>query len=109
MFERRSLYKKYLERYGNTKIEYVEQDDTCILYMDFLEYIGERNYKFYIITSNIFIDTNDRSSVEYYSKWKYKDNILGHFALPWVRTNKANEKAILTEIETLAKAVKECY
>ena len=40
---------------------------------------------------------------------KYKDNILGHFALPWVRTNKANEKAILTEIETLAKAVKEFY
>ena len=109
MFERRNLYKKYLERYGNTKIEYVEQDETVQMYMDFLEYISERNYKFYIITSNIFIDTNDRSSVEYYSKWKYKDNILGHFALPWVRTTKVNEAKILAEIETLAKAVKECY
>jgi hypothetical protein len=33
MFENRSLYKKYVERYGNTKIEYVEQDETVQMYI----------------------------------------------------------------------------
>lgn len=108
-FETRSLYQKYLERYGNTRIEYVEQDETVRMYMDFLEILGEKGYKFYVITSNIFIDTNDRSSVAYYSKWKYRDSIIGHFGLPWVSTTKKNEKAILTETEVLAKAVREFY
>ena len=100
---KRSLYKKYLERYGDTRIEYVEQDETVKMFMDFLEYIGERNYKFFTISSNIFIDTNDRSTIEYYSKWKYRAGGLGHMGLPWVSTTKENEKAILEAMKTVLK------
>ena len=46
-FEKRDLYKKYLERYGNTKIEFVEQDETIRMAADFFNYIGEKGYKFF--------------------------------------------------------------
>ena len=46
---------------------------------------------------------------EYYSKKDYSDSILGHYALPWVPTNKENEARILSELDNLADAVEEFY
>lgn len=108
-FEKRNLYQTYLEQYGNTKIEYVEQDDTIRMFMDFAEKIAKKNGKLFIYSSNFYIKTNPRSAVEYYHKWKYKDSIIGFFGLPWVATIKENENAILEEIESFGAAKKEFF
>ena len=109
LFEQRDQYAEYVERYGNTKIEYVEQDPDVRIFMEFLEYLVERKHKIFINTTNCFIKTNDRSAVEYYSKCDYNDAILGHIGCPWVITTKQNEAAILEEIENLGKARIEFY
>ena len=108
-FEARRLYDEYKAKYGDTRIEYVEQEPTCFMFMDFIERAVKRGHKVFIQSSNFYIDTNDRSAVEYYHGKDYNTNLPGHLALPWVPTNKENEGRILRELENLANAVKEFY
>ena len=35
-FEKRELYQEYRQKYGDKKIEYVEEEPTCFMFMDFL-------------------------------------------------------------------------
>lgn len=108
-FEKRRLFDEYKAKFGDVRIEYVEQEPTCFMFMDFLERAVKKGHKVFVQSSNFYIDTNDRSAVEYYRNKEYNENLIGHFALPWVPTNKDNEKRILAEIQNLADAVNEFY
>ena len=70
---------------------------------------AERGFSIAPVSSNIFIKTNDRSTVEYYSEQDYRDSIKMYIGCPWIMTHKKNEEAILEEIELLGAAKREFY
>lgn len=109
-FRKREAYSKYVEKYGDTPIEYVEQDPVVEKTIRKREEYAAKGYKFVAAMSNIFIKTNDRATVEYYHNSPIEDSVAGYFACPWVPTVKGkSEEAILEEIELLGAAKREFY
>lgn len=99
---------RFVQRYGYT-IEYVEEDPVVQLAIDTMKKCAERGFDIAPVSSNIFIKTNDRSTVEYYSGQDYRDSIKMYIGCPWIMTNKKSEAAILEEIELLGNAKREFY
>ena len=106
-----------VQEYYNTRfvqqngfsIEYVEEDPVVQLAIDTMKKCAERGFPIAPVSSNIFIKTNDRSTVEYYSEQDYRDSIKMYIGCTWIMTNKKNEEAILEEIELLGNAKREFY
>lgn len=107
--EKKSRYDMYVAKYGDTKIEYVEQDPEVNVAIDFMRKCVLEGRRYYVISSNIFCKTNDRSTVEFIYNSDFGDKVEGFLGCPWVRTHKDKEATILSEIENLGKAKMEFY
>lgn len=108
-FPKREQYPEYVAKYGDVPVEYVEQDPFVERTIRKREEYVKRGYQVVAATSNIFIKTNDRATVEYYHGSDIEHGIAGYFACPWIATTKENEAAILEEIRLLGNARREFY
>ena len=108
-FKNRDLYKKYVEKYGDVPIEYIEQDPVVSQVTDTTERLFDAGYTQMIIFSNIFLKANTESAVKFYSQHPCEDKIAGYIGCTWRRTLKENEEAILEQIELIGKAKREYY
>ena len=99
---------RFVQRYGYT-IEYVEEDPIVQKAIDTLKKCAERGFGIAPVSSNIFIKTNDRSTVEYFSEQEYSDSVKMYIGCPWRMTHKDEEDVILEEIELLGVAKREFY
>ena len=99
---------RFVEKYGYT-IEYVEESPSVPKSIQLMKDCAARGMKIAPVSSNLFIKTNDRAMVEYYSEIETGKSVAMYLAAPWVMTRKENEAAILEEIELLGNAKREFY
>lgn len=99
---------RFVEKYGYT-IEYVEESPSVPKSIQLMKDCAAKGMKIAPTASNLFIKTNDRAMVEYYSEIETGKSVAMYIAAPWVMTRKENEAAILEEIELLGSAKREFY
>ena len=109
-FKTRASYAEYVEKYGDTPIEYIEQDPAVPKTIAKSEGYIKDGFKIFVTSSNIFSKINDRAGVEYYfNRQDLHHGVAGFIGCPWRATTKEWEADILEEIELLGSAYKEFY
>lgn len=99
---------RFVQKYGYS-IEYVEESPSVPKSIAVLKDWAERGNKIAPTSSNLFIKSNDRAMVEYYSEVPAGDKVEMFIAAPWRMTYKEHEAEILEEIELLGAAKREFY